>query len=67
MLGKLMRAVSLVLFAWFVFMIGSVIYAATRRREAVPQDPAADEVDLVATFGPLRMARASGLPGGCQL
>ena len=40
MLGKLMRAVSLLLFAWFVFMIGSVIYAATRRREAVPQDPA---------------------------
>ena len=29
MLGKLMRAISLLLFAWFVFMIGSVIYAAT--------------------------------------
>ena len=60
MLGKLMRAVSLVLFAWFVFMIGSVIYAATRRREAVPQDPAADEVDLVATFGPLEFHSESG-------
>jgi predicted membrane protein len=60
MFGKLMRAISFLLLGWFVFIVGAVIYAATRRREALPQDPASDEVDLVATFGPLEFHSESG-------
>ncbi len=60
MFGKLMRALSLVLFGWFVFMIGAVIFAATRRRVTAPQDPAADEIDLVASFAPLEFRSESG-------
>ena len=60
MFGKLTRVISFLLLGWFVFMLGSVIYAATRRREALPQDPASDEVDLVATFGPLEFHSESG-------
>ena len=53
------RAISLLLFGWFMFMIGAMIYAAMKRREVVPTDPAADEVDLVANFGPLEFHSAS--------
>ena len=60
MFGKLTRAISFLLLGWFVFIVGAVIYAATRRREALPQDPASDEVDLVATFGPLEFHSESG-------
>lgn len=60
MFGKLTRVISFLLLGWFVFIVGAVIYAATRRREALPQDPASDEVDLVATFGPLEFHSESG-------
>ena len=48
MFGTILKAISVVLLAWFTFMIGAAIYAATKRRDVVPADPAADEVDLVA-------------------
>lgn len=54
------RALSMVLFGWFVFMIGAAVYAAMKRRDAVPQDPGADEVALVANFGPLEFHSESG-------
>ncbi|MEW6225373.1 MAG: hypothetical protein AB1627_12175 [Chloroflexota bacterium] len=54
------RAISWLLFGWFLFMIGAMIYAAMKRREVAPTDPAADEVDLVASFGPLEFHSASG-------
>src|SRR6185436_11750814 len=46
--------------AWFTFMIGAAIFAATKRRDVAPADPAADEVDLVASFGPLEFRSESG-------
>ncbi len=59
MFGKVMRIVSLLLLGWFLFVFGAAIYAATRRRAATPPDPAADEVDLVANFGPLEFRSES--------
>jgi len=54
------RVVSLVLLGWFMFLVGALVYAAANRREAEPQDPGADEVDLVATFGPLEFRSEAG-------
>ena len=54
------RAFSLLLLAWFSFMIGAAVYAVMKRRDAIPQDPKADEVDLVANFGPLEFHSESG-------
>ncbi len=59
MFKSLFRVASLVLLGWFVFVFVAVALAATKRREAVPQDPEADEVDLVATFGPLEFTSAA--------
>ncbi len=56
----LFRALSFLLLGWFLFMIGAAVYAATRRRETTTPDPAADEVDLVATFAPLDFRSESG-------
>lgn len=53
MLGRLGRIGAFALLGWFVFLVGSLAYAAARRREPVPAEPEADEVDLVATFSPL--------------
>ena len=52
MFGTILKVVGVVLVAWFTFMIGAAIFAATKRRNVEPADPAADEVDLVASFGP---------------
>jgi hypothetical protein len=60
MLGKLLRGVLVFIAGSFVFVGAAAILAATRRRDAVPQDPAADEVDLVANFGPLEFHGESG-------
>ncbi len=54
------RALSMLMLGWFVFVIGAAIYAGTKRREAPPADPTADEVDLVANFGPLEFHSESG-------
>lgn len=56
----LMRAFSLLMLAWASFVAAAAIYAAVKRRDVVPQDPAADEVDLVATFAPLEFHSESG-------
>ena len=53
------RALSMVLFGWFVFMIGAMVYAAVKRRDYAPQDPGADEVNLVANFEPLEFRSQS--------
>lgn len=53
MLGKIGRIVSFLLLSWFVFMVSAMVLAAVKRREVAPQEPDADEVDLVASFGPL--------------
>jgi predicted membrane protein len=60
MFGKLMRAIGLLLLGWFVFVAIAAIIAATRRRTAETPDPKADEVDLVANFGPLEFHSESG-------
>lgn len=56
----ILRAFSMLLLGWFVFLIGAAIYAGLKRREVPEPDPAADEVDLVATFGPLEFHSESG-------
>lgn len=60
MFGKLMRVISYLLLGWFVFVAVAAVLAALRRREVAPQDPASDEVDLVANFGPLEFHSESG-------
>jgi hypothetical protein len=61
----ILRAISALLFAWFVFMIGAAIYAALKRRDVELPDPTADEVDLVASFGPLEFhSESSAFRGG---
>jgi predicted membrane protein len=65
MLGKIGRIVSFLLLSWFVFMVSAMVLAALKRREAVPQEPDADEVDLVASFGPLEYkSTAQAFRGG---
>jgi hypothetical protein len=65
MLGKVARLVSLVLFGWFVFLFGAMALAAIRRRDPVPQEPDADEIDLVASFAPLEFkSTANAFRGG---
>ncbi len=59
-MGTILRAISVLLVAWFTFMIGAAIYAAMKRRDVAAPDPAADEVDLVASFGPLEFHSESG-------
>jgi predicted membrane protein len=59
MLKAISRLLILALAAWFSFLIAALILAATKRRDVVPQDPDADTVDLVATFGPLDFRSAS--------
>ena len=53
MLGSIGRLVAALLFAWFVFVLAAMGLAFVKKRNVVPQEPDADEVDLVAAFGPL--------------
>jgi hypothetical protein len=53
MLGRLLRALSILLFAWFAFVFGAVVYARLFGRTNTTPEPDADEIDLVATFAPL--------------
>jgi hypothetical protein len=53
MIRSISRLLGLLILAWFSFVLGAAVYAAAKRRDAVPQDPDADEVDLVANFAPL--------------
>jgi predicted membrane protein len=53
MLGSIGRLAAALLFGWFLFVLAAMGLAFVKRRDAVPQEPDADEVDLVASFGPL--------------
>jgi hypothetical protein len=55
--GLLKSLLRLVLLGWIVAWVGGVIGAiAVKRRTVVQDDPLADEVALVAIFGPLAFA-----------
>ncbi len=63
--GRLLKLLAILLFGWFVFVFGAVAYAKLFGRASVRQEPDADEVDLVATFGPLEHeATAQAFRGG---
>ena len=65
MLGRLFRVLSVILFGWFVFMFGALVFAALKGRDSTTPEPDADEIDLVTTFGELKYAsRASSFRGG---
>jgi hypothetical protein len=51
--GRLLKLVSLLLLGWFAFMFGAVAYAKLFGRPSASDAPDAEEIDLVATFGPL--------------
>ena len=55
----LRRLVTLVLFGFVWFVVGSLAYASYLGRKAVTQDPSADVIDLTVTFGPLEFASTS--------
>ena len=60
-MGKtIFRVISMILLGWFAFMVIAAVLAAIKGRRGEPQDPAADEVDLVATFGQLDFRSTSG-------
>ena len=65
MLGSIGRLVAALLFAWFAFMIAAMGLAFLKKRQVVPQEPDADEVDLVAAFAPLDFkSTSSAFRGG---
>jgi predicted membrane protein len=65
MLGRLARAASLLLLAWFAFIMGAVVYARVMGRQSTTPPPDADEIDLVTTFGELSYANeARSFRGG---
>ena len=53
MLGNLARLVAALLIGLVVFVLAAMGLAFAKRRDVPPQEPDADEVDLVASFGPL--------------
>ena len=56
MLGRLFRALSILLFGFAVFVLGAVAYAMVRARDSTTPAPDADEIDLVTTFSELKYA-----------
>jgi hypothetical protein len=65
MLGRLLRALSLLLLGWFVFVFGALAYAMVRGRQSTAPEPDADEIDLVTTFGELKYtSTAQSFRGG---
>ena len=52
MLCRLARAATILLLGWIAFVLGAVAYARVMGRSATTPEPDADEIDLVATFGP---------------
>jgi hypothetical protein len=59
MLGRLARALALLLLGWFVFVFGAIVYAMLMGRGSTTPEPDADEIDLVATFGPVAFESTS--------
>jgi predicted membrane protein len=53
MFGSIGRLLVGLLLAWFVFVLAAMGLAYAKKRRVVPQEPDADEVDLVAAFAPL--------------
>ena len=65
MLGRVARLFSLLLFGWFVFMIGAAATRRSKGRDSVTPEPDADEIDLVTTFGPMEYhSTAASFRGG---
>ena len=65
MLARIARAVSLLLFGWFAFVLGAVVYAKVMGRDSALPEPDSDEIDLVATFAPVEFAStAQAFRGG---
>lgn len=65
MLGKVARIGAGILIGWFIFVLVAMGLAFLKRRDAVEQEPDADEVDLVAAFGPLDFrSTATAFRGG---
>jgi predicted membrane protein len=63
--GRLLRALSALLLAWFVFMVGAMVYAKVMGRTAGYTEPDADDVDLVANFSELKYrSTATSFRGG---
>ncbi len=53
MLGRVVRALLLLLFGWIAFIVGAMAYARLMGRDSRTPEPDADEIDLVATFAPM--------------
>lgn len=65
MLGTLARIIGGLLVGWMLFIAAAMGFAWVKRRTVAPADPADDEVDLVANFGPLDFAStATAFRGG---
>jgi hypothetical protein len=65
MLGRLFRALSILLLGFVAFVLGAVGYAMVRGRDSTTPEPDADEIDLVTTFGELKYAsKAPSFRGG---
>ena len=60
MFRAIRRMVVLLFLGWFAFVFGALIFAARKRQAIVAQDPQADEIDLVASFGPLEFHSEAG-------
>jgi hypothetical protein len=65
MLGTLGRILAGLLVGWFIFLFTAMGLAYVKRRRTLPQEPSADEVDLVAAFEPLDFrSTSSAFRGG---
>ena len=65
MFKTVFRVIGLLVIAWLSFVAGAAILAAMKRRDGVPQDPKADEVDLVANFEALEFhSESAAVRGG---
>jgi hypothetical protein len=65
MFGRIARAFALLLLGWFAFMFGALVFARVMGRETATPEPDADEIDLVATFGPVAFeSTAQAFRGG---
>jgi hypothetical protein len=53
MLGRVGRIVSFLFLCWFVFLVSALVLAALKRRDVALPGPDEDEIDLVASFGPV--------------
>src|SRR4051794_40351707 len=65
MIGRLVRVLASLFAALLVFVAGAAVYAKVAGRTSTTPEPDADEIDLVATFGPMEYhSTASSFRGG---